>query len=123
MKLRYPAGRQAFGEGRIDWTKTAIVAYLVDGGYKASPKHRTVTDLAGVIQGPVEVTGRSIEDGYAKSERIRFAGVRGERPASAVVIAKRDAALIAYSDEVANFPVQPNGGDIDVKFDPFIFRL
>lgn len=123
MKLRYPAGRQAFGEGRINWPKSAIVAYLVSEEYRASESHRGVGDLRGLIAGPIELTGRTITDGYARAERVRFDKVRDERKAAAVVVAQKGGTLIAYNDEVSNFPVQPNGADIDVKFDPFLFRL
>lgn len=123
MKLRYPAGRQAFGEARLNWTKDEIVAFLVGPEYRALERHRTASDLKGVVSGPVAVENRSIIDGFARCDRIRFAQVKGETKAHGIVIAKRGAMLIAYSDEVGNFPVQPNGGDIDVKFDPFIFRV
>ncbi|TAK45251.1 MAG: hypothetical protein EPO27_10550 [Betaproteobacteria bacterium] len=123
MKLRYPAGRQAFGEARLNWAKDDIVAFLVGANYRVSETHRAVADLKAVVHGPVAVENRTITDGFARCNRIRFPGVKGEAKAHAVVIAKRGGVLVAYSDEVANFPVQPNGGDIDVKFEPFIFRL
>jgi len=123
MKLRYPAGRQAFGEARINWPKGAIVAYLVSEEYHASDKHRGVGDLRGVVAGPIDVEKRTIVDGYAKASPMKFQRVRADRKAVAVVISEKNGTLIAYSDEVRNFPVQPNGGDIDVKFDPHIFRL
>lgn len=123
MKLRYPAGRQAFGEARLNWTKDEIVAFLVGAEYRASERHRTVSDLKAVVHGPVAIENRTITDGFARCDRIRFAGVKGEAKAHGVVIARRGGVLVAYSDEVGNFPVQPNGSDIDVKFEPFIFRL
>lgn len=124
MKHRYASGRQAFGEKRLSWAQDAIVAYLVDDSYIASDRHRGVADLAGhIIAGPTEAPERSIVDGYAKAGTTRFARVASSRKAAAIVFAARAGVLIAYCDEVGQFPMQPNGGDIEVKFDPHIFRL
>lgn len=123
MKLRYNSCREAFGEGRLNWPADDIVAYLLANEYRPKATDRFTKELTGVIAGPEPLRGRSIADGYAKADPALFRRVKDDRDASAVVIARRDSVLIAFSDEIDEFPMKLNGGDILVKFEPFLFRI
>lgn len=125
MNRRYDSGRQAFGEGRLNWAKDDIVGFLVDATYRFSASHRTVQDLkSGVLKGPEPMDKREIKDGYASSAPAIFESVKGEPVA--LIIAKANATLIAYIDEIEGFPMKVNGVDIVVKYrrdKPYWFRV
>lgn len=115
MNQRYNSARQAFGEGRLNWVKDEIVGYLVDASYQFSALHIAVQDLKkGVLAGPEPMDKRAIAGGYATSSPAIFESVKGDPVA--LVIAKKNATLIAYIDEIEGFPVKVNGVDVVVKF-------
>lgn len=127
MNQRYDRGREAFGEAEINWAKDQIVAYLVSNAYVPKVgKHRTVSDLSDIVAGPVALEGKTIKDGYAAAGQVVFEAVKAEAMIRAMVIAKKNAALIAYMDEVTGFPMRSNGGDVVIatpKDKPWFFRL
>ena len=125
MNARYDAGRTAFGLARINWAAQTIQAVLVSTRYKFSAAHRTLDDVAGRITDPVDLGGLSVDtQGYARAESIVFKKVLADMPAAGCVVFKRSGALIAFYDTIEGFPIQPNGGDIDVGWDDRkLFRL
>lgn len=125
MNQRYNAGREAFGEGRINWVRDDVVAYLVSAKYRFSVAHKTVQSLSGIVSGPVLLEKKKITDGYASAGQLMFGLVRSEDEIVALVLAKRDSTLIAYLDEVEGFPLRSSGLDIAItlpKDKPYFFR-
>lgn len=114
MSGKYAAGRQRFGEARCDWPKDNIVAQLVSAEYIFNPLHKTGADLTGAVGKPVALTGKSIENGWAKCNNLVFAQVTGPDVVAIVLRCegRAEATLIAYLDGIDNFPMKPNGGDI-----------
>ena len=123
MRLRYDAGREAFGQARLNWPQDDIVAYLVSDAYRPRASHKFAESLIGIIAGPESLQKRSIDDGYAKADAVLFPRVHGEKDAVGLVVARRDSVLIAYSDEIEDFPMRLNGSDILVSFEPHLFRI
>lgn len=118
MSLKYNAGRDAFAEGRLSWSRDKIVAHLVSAAYVASDAHTDVRDLKGLIGEPVVLTGKSVRDGWLRAAKIIFQQVSGP-DAVAIVIrretaAERDKVLIGYLDDIEKFPMKLNGGDVEV---------
>lgn len=116
MSGKYNAARDAFGDGRLSWTGAKIVAQLVSAAYAFKETHTDARDLKGHVGKPVELTGKSIKDGYAKAANIRFNQVTGDDVVAIVLrresAEERDKTLIVYLDQIAQFPMKPNGGDI-----------
>jgi len=103
LNRKYSSAREAFGEGRLSWTKDDIVGYLIAPSYRFSDSHSSVTNLAGAVAaGPVALTERAIAAGYASSGRLTFEDVEGD--VAAVVLARRGGVLIAFLDEVEGLP-------------------
>lgn len=128
MNTRYDAGRKAFGLRQIDWAAGEISAVLVSPEYKFQPSHRTLDALEGIIGQAIALSGRSVtDDGYMVAAPLRFQKVLSDKRATAVVIfhaAGSRSTLIAYFDDIETFPIQPNGGDIDVEWpEGKLFRL
>lgn len=128
MSGKYDAAREAFGAGELSWTGNAIVAQLVSAEYAYDGSHRDARRLKGEVGEPVELTGKSIEAGYAKADKLVFRQVSGAAPVAIVfhrrAAAKADATLIFFQDNVINFPMPTNGGDIEVEVPPRgIFRV
>lgn len=117
MSGKYDAARDAFGDGKLSWTRDRIVAQLVSADYAFNPRHTDRRDLKGLLGTPVVLTGRAMERGWAKALDIVFKQVSGGADAAAVVI-RRDGAeeksttLIVHLDQVEGFPMKTNGGDI-----------
>lgn len=114
MSHKYAAARQAFGEGALSWSNDKIVAQLVSAEYVCNPvAHRDAKSIKGAIGAPVELTGKSIKDGWAKAGSITFKAVSGP-DAYAIVLhrAGEEKTLIAYLDQIDRFPMKLNGGDV-----------
>lgn len=126
MSGKYGAGRQRFGEGRLDWRSQPLVAQLVSAAYIFNPAHKTGADITGAVGKPVELTGKTIENGWAKCASIAFRDVKGEE-VDAIVIrcdGPGEQTLVVYLDAIDRFPMKPNGGDILVAVPPQgLFRL
>ena len=128
MSGKYDAAREGFGAGELSWTGDPIVAQLVSAEYAYDGSHRDTRRLKGEVGDAVELTGKSIEAGYAKADKLVFRQVSGQTPVAIVfhrqAAAKADATLIFFSDNVLHFPMPPNGGDIEVEVPPRgIFRV
>ena len=115
MNQRYDAGRRAFGLARINWATQTIQAVLVSSLYRFNAGHRTLDAVAGRITDPVDLQGLSVDaEGYALANPISFPRVLADMKAVGCVVFKLNGPLIAFYDAINGFPLQPNGGDIDV---------
>jgi hypothetical protein len=119
MSGKYNEGREAFADGDVSWTRGTIEAQLVAEGYVFDPDHRAkarpLRDAA--VGSAVAVSAREVATGgWTRCGRLRFAQVPAGKRAAAIVfrLAGDDGTLIFYCNEVANFPMMTNGGDIEV---------
>lgn len=129
----YGLGRQAFGDGDIDWTTDTIKVTLIDtADYSVSiDVHQymntdTVAALAKVATGTIANKSNTL--GVMDGDDVTFAAVTGDE-SEALIIWKDGGGggtsasgttdlLIAYIDAVSSgLPVTPNGGDITVTWD------
>lgn len=120
MSGKYDAGRDAFADGRLSWTRDKIVAHLVSAAYVFSAKHTDRRDLKGLVGDPVVLTGRSVSAGWVRAAAMTFKQVSGADVVG--VIIRRDvlnddkgSTLLAYLNEVDRFPMKTNGGDIEIR--------
>ena len=130
MSGKYNSGRQAFGEGTLSWTRDRIVAQLVSAAYRFNESHAVASTLTGKVGAPVELSAKSITKGYARAANLMFARVAGDKVIAVVLHrvpatgSAQAATLIAYLDDIAAFPMMPNGGDILVDLpEQGIFRI
>lgn len=132
MSGKYNAARQAFGEGSLSWTKDRIVAQLLGAAYRYSATHTTAAALNAKVGAAVELSDKSIREGYARAAQLVFARVTGDQQVVAMAIHRespagsaKPATLIAYIDGIEHFPMTPNGGDIlvDLPQKLGVFRL
>lgn len=120
MSGRYSEGREAAADGNISWSRSEIVACLVSQAYVFSPDHRASTrPLRDVVLAETAVPERVVEvGGWLKCGRLVFKQVPAKAGARAAAVVFKmtgeDGTLIFYCNEVANFPMVPNGGDIEI---------
>lgn len=129
MSGKYLAAREAFGEGALSWTRDRIVAQLVSAAYVFNELHAAAGDLAGQVGEPIELTEKSMTGGWAGAAKMVFPQVSGAEVVAVVFYRqpagkKQASTLIACMDSVDNFPMTPNGGDIEIDIaGAGIFRL
>ena len=114
MSGKYDAGRDGFGAGNISWTRDRIMARLVSAAYQFDPSHTDLARIEGFVGPAAEVTGRSLSRGWAKANTIVFSQVRGSPVAGMIVWSEAGSTLIFHHDQIDNFPMKTNGGDIHV---------
>jgi len=129
----YGYGRQAFGDGDIDWVNDTIKATLIDtNDYSVQiDTHRymnTDTVPAAAKVATVTLANKSNVLGVCDAADAVFPAVTGDE-SEALIIWKDGGGggetadgttdlLIVYIDTAAyGLPVTPNGGDINVNFD------
>lgn len=121
MSGKYLAGRNAFAAGNISWPNDMILAQLVSASYRFNEDHR-LGDLTGIVGEPIELSEKDIADGWLTAANIRFQQVRGEEVVA--IVFHNGNVPIEYHDAIDNFPLHPNGGDIEISIQqPGIFRI
>lgn len=130
MSGKYIAARDGFGAGSLSWTDDRIVAQLLSAAYRFDEEHTDASDLSGKVGAPIELTDKTLDEGCACCAKLLFREVRGDEVVAVVFHreptgrSKQSATLIVYIDNIANFPMMPNGGDIIIDIDDDgIFRV
>ncbi len=131
----YDPARERFLKGEIDWLTDDIRAVLVstiegDNPYTFAAGHEFLADIhenARRATVDLDVGDRLATDGKAIAGNVTYLSVTGAE-VGAVVIYKHNAdpaaaPVIAYIDTGVGLPVVPNGGDIYVNLDDYIFQL
>lgn len=133
-KSLFDPGREGFLTGEISWSVATVKAYLVRS-YTFTASHKFTTDLTGaggvLIQG-VTLTGKTTTSGVADATVDALwpsvPAQPGNAAATSLVFIQTSAVgggadvatsaqrLIGYTDEATNFPVVPNGGNIEWQF-------
>jgi hypothetical protein len=132
-KQLFDPGREGFAKGEISWTVATVKAYLCRS-YTFNAAHKFTTDLTGaggVLIQAVTLTGKDSTSGVQDATDALWTSVPaqpGNVPATSLVFIQTSAVgggadvatsaqrLIGYTDEATNFPVVPNGGNIEWQF-------
>lgn len=118
MTGRYAAGKEAFGNGEINWLADDIRAVIVDAAdYTVDlATHDSLADIpsGARIATTASLTGKTNVGGVLDAVDISVAGVTGD-PAEAVVVYKHTgveatSTLLSYNDGT----LTPNGGLVNV---------
>ena len=129
MSGKYDAARDAFGSAALSWTESRIVARLVSTAFLFNHAARDPAGLAGLLGEPVELEHKTLAAGWAGASTILFKQVAGAAKAGGIVLYSpadegRGPVLIVHLNEIDKFPMQLNGGDIEIDVpDPGLFRI
>lgn len=116
----YPKFKEELLQGTHDLSTSAVRAVLIDTGtYTYSAVHNAYDDLSGVVGTESDaLASKTFTDGTFDSANITFSSVTGTTAEAMVLFIDSGTAstdyLIAYIDNASEFPVTPNGGDINV---------
>ena len=125
MNALFDFARQSFLEGEIAWLTDPIRGLLIDATqYQVSlGGHRWLADVStdARIMMSGTLTGRTSAAGVAGADNLRFSAVTGP-PVTAVLIyhdtgIESTSTLIAYIEDSPDLPVNPDGGDIAIRWD------
>ena len=120
----YPKARERFGTAQLDWTAGTLRCLLLPESYNPDFEDEYLSDIsAGVrIATSDAMTGRTMTDGYANSDPIRFPLLLDNRLAAKAIIFKdtgveNTSVLIFLMDEaeLVSAPFELEG------FDYFIY--
>lgn len=128
----FDPGREGFLAGEIDWDTAVFKAALVRG-YTFNAAHKFVSDVTGA-SGVLHVTSsalasKTITSGVADAADLAYTAVTANAGNHSLLIFQSSAVgggadvaasaqrLVAWIDTGTNFPIVPNGGDINILFD------
>ena len=114
-------GRQHFANGDIDLINDDIRAVLIDTGVYTVDlaNHEDYADLSGVVgsESPA-FASKSTTAGVFDAADITFSSVSGNTAEALVIFQNTGVAgedlLLAYIDEIGNFPLTPDGTDVEI---------
>lgn len=125
----YPIGKKAILDGDVDLLTDTIKAALVDTGTVAyNAAHDFYADISTAVVGtPATLASKTTTGGQFDADDVTYTSVSGNT-CEAIVIYKdttnpATSALIAFIDTGTGLPVTPNGGDITVAWDSYIFAI
>ncbi len=129
----YDPARERFLKGEIDWLNDDIRAVLVstsegDNPYTFAAGHEYLDDIhADARRATEDLDDVFATDGKAIAGNSTYTAVSGAE-VGAIVIYKHNAdpaaaPLIAYIDDGVGLPIVPNGGDIFINWDEYIFQI
>ena len=128
----FALAKEGFGKAEINWTGAVIKASLVRG-YTPNAAHKFVSDVTGA-GGVLHATssalsGKTCTSGVFDAADFTYTAVTTNAnnhylliyQSSAVTggadVAATAQRIICYLDTGTNFPVVPNGGDVNIVFD------
>lgn len=124
MTGRYAAGKEAFGNGQINWLADDIRAVIVDAA-DYTVDLATDASLADIPSGARIATsgalvGKTNVGGVLDATDVSLPGVTGDQ-AEAVVVYKHTgveatSTLISHHNSGTGFPLTPNGGVVVVQW-------
>lgn len=123
MNSFYAMVKQHLLGGDIDLDEGTILVQLVGSGYTADlNNHETLEDLDDLIEGPVEITDKSIVGGVFDGADVTFvAPTPGQSVQAAIVYQEgtdpSDSYLLLYLDTGIGLPATMNGADFSVRWD------
>jgi len=128
----FDPGREGFLAGEIDWDTAVIKAALVRA-YTFSAAHKFVSDVTGA-SGVLHVTSsafasKTVTNGVADAADLAYLAVASNASNHSLLVFQSSAVgggsdvaataqrLIAWIDTGTNFPIVPNGGDVNIAWD------
>lgn len=134
----FPAAREGFLAGEIDFDDATIKVALVRG-YTYNAAHKFVSDVTGA-SGVLHVTSdpldnKTITGGVADADDVTLEEVESDEDDHDVLLFQSSAVgggsdvaasaqrLIALIDTGTNIPVRPNGGDVTIQWDSGANRI
>jgi hypothetical protein len=124
MDHLYPAAKEKFLGGQLNWLTDPVVAVLVGTQYYTySDAHATLLDLpltARIAVTTGTLTGRTATLGVADADDASFGSVIGNM-GNAIILCTdtgtdATSALIAYLDTGGGVPVNPDGSVINIAW-------
>lgn len=129
----YPKYKQALlaADANVDLVAGTVKAALIDTGvYTYSAAHDFFDDVTGQVGSSVTLsTGKTDTDGLFDADDITFTSVSGNTIEALILYidtgTPATSRLVAYWDTgITEFPITPNGGDIDILWNASgIFQL
>jgi hypothetical protein len=120
----YEKARERLLTAQFDWLNDTFQVVLVDNGtYTVNLATHEFYNAAqaGVIAGPVSLSGAAVVAGAADANDVTFSSVSGASIESIIIFKNvtnpADSPLLAYIDTATGLPITPNGGDIIVTWD------
>lgn len=134
----FDPGREGFLDATIDWDTAVIKAALVRS-YTFAAAHKFVSDITGA-GGVLHVTSsalasKTVTNGVADAADLAYLAVTANASNHSLLIFQSSAVtggadvaataqrVIAWIDTGTNFPIVPNGGDINIAFDSGTNRI
>ena len=127
MSKRYQAYDVAGWTGDRNWAMDNVIALMVTAAYKPDFKrHASLNDIptAALVASSEPLTGKTVVGSAVDADDLLFLKVSGPDVVAIVLVQERGALsrLIAYIDD-GEFPIEPNGGDINMKWDAGARRI
>lgn len=125
----YPIGKKAILDGEVDLLDDTIKVALLDTDTVAySAAHDFYDDIsAGVVGTPVALASKTTTGGEFDAADVTFTSVSGDSCEALVIYKDSGSAatsqLIAYLDSGNGIPYTPDGGDIKVVWQSYIFAI
>ena len=126
----YPLGKQAILAGDIQRKAGGHnykVSLMDTGVYTYSAAHQFFDDLTGVVDTSGNLASLTYALGVADAADITITAVAGNTIEAIVIWRDSGVAatseLIAYIDSASGLPVTPNGGNVMIQWDSYIFAL
>lgn len=129
----YAKGKEALLTGQVSWNTDNIKAVLVDlGAYTpslASDQYLSAIASGARVATSANLTGKTAAGGVADAADIQLPAVSGASVEAIVIYKDTGSAasspLLAYIDTAPlGLPITPNGGNIDIAWNPSgIFKL
>lgn len=122
----YGKGREAFGNGGVNWMSDTIKAVLIDTAlYTLSiDEHDNLDDIPGGarVGTPVTLTGKSNVLGVFDAADISFTGLSSAPSIEAMVIFKdtgveSTSTLLMFIDSATGLPIAAGATQVNVTFD------
>lgn len=118
------SGRYAAARGNVSWLEDAIAAVLVSEAYDFDENHTRLAQIDGLVGDPVQLTDKRNDGGWLSCADLNFLQVRGDPAVALLFYRSSDGMPIEYHTAIEDFPITPNGGDIELAVsEPGIFRI
>lgn len=122
-KAVYPLAREAFLKGLIDLSSADVKAAFIDTGtYTYNAAHEFYSDLSGVVAASGTLDNKTETGGVFDADNETVTAVTGATVEALVYYVDTGnpatSRLLAYCDSGTNIPFTPNGGDIEIQWNP-----
>ena len=125
----YRKGAERQLKGEIAYHTDTIVMALMANTYTPNlTTHEYLTDLGANVLATVTLTGRTVTNGVFDADDPVFAAVTAGSTTNAVVTYKSTGVaatspLLMYHDQITDFPVATNGGDITARITDAVNKI